>query len=40
MSEDELAAFFGGMTPQQIIKFVKDTKRELSDLAKSGSKEA
>ena len=24
MSPDELAAFFGGMTPQQIIKFVKD----------------
>tara|TARA_B100000214_G_scaffold261082_1_gene192793 strand:- start:83 stop:1507 length:1425 start_codon:yes stop_codon:yes gene_type:complete len=40
MSEDELAAFFGGMTPQQVIKFVKDTKKELSDLAKSGSDQA
>ncbi len=40
MSEDELASFFGGMNPQQIIKFVKDTKKELSDLAKSSSKAA
>lgn len=40
MSPDELAAFFGGMTPQQIIKFVKDTKKELSDLSKSSSQDA
>ena len=40
MSEDELSSFFGGMTPQQIVKFVKDTKKEIATLAQSGAESA